>query len=350
MDISIIIVNWNSATFLQHCLMSLYACHPKPTFEVIVVDSGSFDGCGTMVACQFPDVRFVQCEENVGFAKANNLGVEQAQGACLLFLNPDTEVVGTAVDVLHEALQRLKNAGIVGAKLLNTDRSLQTSCVQAFPTILNQLLDFEVIRGIFPRLPFWGMAPLFAKGDAPIQVQMLSGACLMMRRTTFNNIGGFDEEYFMYAEDTDLCYKAMQFGYENYYVPRASIIHHGGGSSQKSEGQFSAVMTRCSIWRFLTKTRGCGYGMAYRRVTLLSAGSRLFLLALGSPLFLARGKAAKLLNSFRKWLAILNWSVGCDSWLSRRAATGSHRRSGNKSQHDNYLPSREHPETPTYAD
>src|SRR5258708_7092431 len=126
-----------------------------------------------MLAREFPQVRFIQCVKNVGFASANNLGFEQSRGDCILFLNPDTELVGPAINLLHQALMKLTEAGIVGARLLNTDGTLQTSCIQTFPTILNQVLDAEILRRAFPRHRFWGTAPLFASDRKPVEVEVL---------------------------------------------------------------------------------------------------------------------------------------------------------------------------------
>ncbi len=183
MELSIIIVNWNSKDYVRKCVASVKANTRDMAYEIIVVDGASYDGCGEMLAQGISrGVKFVQCDKNVGFARANNLGFEHSSGECILFLNPDTEVVGPAIRVLRTELLKLDHAGMVGAKLLNTDGSVQTSCIQAFPTILNQLLDAEVLRRAFPRHSFWGMAPLFSGGENPAVVQVLSGACLMMRR------------------------------------------------------------------------------------------------------------------------------------------------------------------------
>src|ERR1017187_7856432 len=268
-----------------------------------------------MLAREFPEARFIQCEKNVGFAKANNLGFEPSQGDCVLFLNPDTEVVGPAINVLRDALLNLKDAGIVGARLLNTDGSVQTSCIQTFPTIFNQVLDADLLRQAFPRLSFWGTAPLFGAGAEPVEVQVLTGACMMMQRAVFDKIGRFGAEYFMYSEDLDLCYKSRQFGCKNYHVPNAVIIHHGGGSSQQSRSEFSTVMMRESVYRFLTKVRGKWYGAGFRASLGLSAIGRLGLLLLVFPFRIIQGEVTSARNSIRKWIAILKWVLGLESWI-----------------------------------
>jgi GT2 family glycosyltransferase len=232
-------------------------------------------------------------------------------------LNPDTELVGPAINVLHQALAKLEDAGIVGAKLLNTDGTLQTSCIQTFPTILNQVLDAEILRRAFPRHPFWGMAPLFVSNEEPMGVQMISGACMMMRRLAFERMARFSEDYFMYSEDADLCYKSEQSGHRNYYVPKAVIIHHGGGSSQQSRSEFSAVMMRESVWLYFTKTKGRLYGLCYRASMMLAAICRLVLLAFVFPVRWFFPGGASTNSPFRMWLAVFNWSMGAVSWTKK---------------------------------
>jgi GT2 family glycosyltransferase len=311
-QLSIIIVNWNSKDYLCKCLQSIYAKTRGITFEIIVVDGASFDGCGEMLAREFPQVKFVQSEKNVGFAKANNLGFEQSCGDCVLFLNPDTEIVGDAINTLHDFLKKNSDVGIVGAKLLNTDGSVQTSCIQTFPTILNQFFDAEILRNAFPHHSFWGIAPLFSGDKNPAEVEVISGACLMLARETFLKIGKFSDDYFLYAEDLDLCYKTNLAGLKNYFVPSATIIHHGGGSSRQTQSVFSTVMMRESVYRFLKKFRGGFYAAAFRALVALGALGRLALLLILFPIRLIRGEAKSARDAVRRWTAILKWAFGLE--------------------------------------
>ena len=307
MDLSIIIVNWNSRDYLRKCLASVFAETRGIDFEVLVIDSASFDGCGEMLREHFPQVRFIQSEKNVGFARANNAAFAVSRGGCVLFLNPDTELVGPAVNTLYERLRSFPNAGAVGCRLLNTDRTVQTSCIQSIPTILNQLLDSEFLRARWPRSKLWGMAPLYEAPDGPREVEAISGACVMLKRETFERVGRFSEDYFMYAEDIDLSYKVRQVGCSNYYVPDAAVVHHGGSSAGKAPGNFSVVMMREAIWRFLRKTRGDLYGFVYRQVMCASALCRLLVLGVAAPLGFAGSSGSS--ESSRKWRAILRWSL-----------------------------------------
>lgn len=310
MDLSIIIVNWNSKDYLQKCIASILALTSGITYEIVVIDNASFDGVGEMLKKFYPQVRFIQSDKNLGFAKANNTAFKVSSGSHILFLNPDTELFVPAINIMFDYIHKLPKAGALGCRLLNADGSIQTSCIQSFPTILNQLLSSEFLRALFPKSSLWGMAALFSAENWPKEVEMISGACIMLRRTLFEHVGLFSEDYFMYAEDLDLCYKIKQAGYANYYVPDAIAIHFGGGSTEKGPRDFSAVMMRESAWRFLRKTRGRLYGLAYRISMLISAIGRLVLLMIISPLYLIGNGRASWNASFRKWRVILIWSLG----------------------------------------
>jgi len=314
MDLSIVIVNWNSREFLRKCLASLVASMRTIRYEIVVIDSGSFDGCDAMLREHYPQVRFVQSAENLGFAKANNRAFEASSGECVLFLNPDTEVVGSAIETMHASLGSLPDAGTVGCRLMNSDGTLQFSCVQSFPTITNQVLDSEFFRKIWPKSPLWGMAALFEDGADACEVEGISGACLMVRRSTFEQVGRFSEEYFMYVEDLDLSCKVRRAGYRNYYVPDATVVHHGGQSSQQAASAFAATMTREAIRRFLRKTRGTAYSAGYRFMMLVSAVGRLCVLGAA---WIAGGGSPSRAASYRKWWAILCWSVNRDGIVAR---------------------------------
>jgi len=225
-------------------------------------------------------------------------------------LNPDTELVSPAINVMFDALQQLPNAGVIGSKLLNGNGTIQTSCIQAFPTILNQFLSSEFLRALWPKSALWGMAPLFSAENGSEEVEALSGACIMLKRTLFEHVERFDDDYFMYGEDIDLCHKVKQAGSKNYYVPRATVVHLGGGSAKKAHSDFSIVMMRESVWRFLRKTRGVTYAAGYRSTMLVSAIGRMEVLLILLPVYLARGHWESWKTSVRKWWAVLGWSLG----------------------------------------
>jgi hypothetical protein len=327
-DLSIVIVNWNSADFVLACVRSIAAQTTDITYEVIVVDNASYDGCGEQLAREFPGVVFLQSDHNGGFGVANNFGAQRARGRVLLFLNPDTEVRDRAITRMYRHLEAIPGAGVLGCRLLNTDGSLQTSCVQALPTVWNQMLDADVLRRCFPRADIWGTRALLRTAGAPEQVPAVSGACMMMRREVFEAAGGFSPVFFMYGEDLDLCDRVRKAGHRNHYAGDCEIVHHGGGSSRLVRSTFSVVMMRESVKLLLLRSQGrvaCG---AYRAALVMMACIRLLVLAVVFPVWLVRHSWRSWSSSFRKWAAILGWGLGLDRRTRLRpapAANGGNR-------------------------
>ena len=320
--VSIVIVNWNSAAYTAACVSSIRAETEDLQYEIIVVDNWSTDD-SVEVLKQIPGIRLIVSPTNLGFARANNLGYQQSSGDVLLFLNPDTNVQGPAISRMRDALLSGSTFGIVGCKLLNTNLSLQTSCVQSFPTILNQLADAEALKARFPKLRMWGISALFEESHSPVPVEVVSGACLMIRRETFQKVGMFSTDYFMYGEDVDLCHMVAQAGLQIGYVARATVIHHGGQSSKKRDDLFFGdVVTRENIRLFLARTRGTPYAGMYRWAMSVAAMLRLLLLNVAAPSWLGMDRedasAVK-----RKWKRILRWSLGRERWVNELNGTGS---------------------------
>jgi len=314
MDVSIICVNWNSLGVLRECISSIYETTKGIAFEIIVVDNASPEGGVDTLQAEFPAVRIIKSCKNLGFGGANNLGFEHSSGAHVLFLNPDTKLVNPAINLMLQQLQGMPDAGVVGCKLLNSDLSLQTSCIQQFPTIVNQLLDIDFLRRRWPKSRLWGIAPLFMDAREPVRVEVISGACMMLRREAFERAGKFSTEYFMYAEDLDLCYKVTQLGLYNYYVGEGTVIHHGQKSSSKQGGakpiQWAIVMRSNSVMQFCTKTRGPAYGAIYRTAMAVTASCRLLILALMLPLARLGGNKDSFRVTSIKWWAVLEWAIG----------------------------------------
>ena len=315
MDLSIIIVNWNSKDYLRKCIASIMSETRGIKFEIVVIDGASFDGCDEMLRQYYPQVRFIQSDRNIGFAKANNEAFKASKGGYLLFINPDTEIVNGAVQVMLHQLKSLADAGIVGARLLNTDRTIQTSCIRSFPTITNEILDFEELRIRFPHSRLWGMAPLFKGSENPSEVDAISGACMMVSRSVFEKVGMFSTHYFMYSEDIDLCFKTARSGFKNYYVPSAIVIHHGGGSSAENEvSTFASVMMVESQWRFFVRNRSRGYGWFYRLSIMVASTVRIIMATMLWRFAAVSEKNATWGATVQKWLSRLRWALGLESW------------------------------------
>ena len=315
-ELSIIIVNWNSKYYLQKCLYSIMKDERRPALEIIVVDNASYDGCDQILADEFEDVYFVQSEHNIGFAGANNLGSQHSKAEYLLFLNPDTEVGPGALRTMLENLKKLSKAGVVGAHLLNKDGSVQKSCIRTFPTLLNQLLETETLIGWFPRSRLWGMAPLYDQPEKPVEVDAISGACIMIKKSVFNCVDKFSADYFMYSEDIDLCHKVRKAGCKNYYIPTAVIVHYGGASSsQSSANTFSSVMMLESRLRFFRKTQSWWYCHLYRLAMCSASIFRIGLVLLMWPIHdfcCSEGTPKTVLE---KWIARLRWTLGGEKWV-----------------------------------
>lgn len=305
--LSIIIVNWNSKNYVRECLRTVEK-HVTSANEIIVVDGASFDGCAEMIAAEFPAVRFVQSQSNVGFGRCNNLGAKHANGDYLLFLNPDTEVTPGALEALLEVSVADSEVGLVGARLLNTDGSLQTSSVQALPTPHNQALDSNFLRRLFPGWRLWGTYAAYSSSK-PVPVEAVSGACMLLPRELFDRIGGFCPHYFMYAEDMHLCWDVSRLGRRVVYQPVANIIHHGGGASHGTFSRFSCLENRRAVHHFITTRQGPTGGYAYRALVGASAVARLVLLvstfAISTPT-----RRAILRSSINRWWTTLRWASG----------------------------------------
>jgi GT2 family glycosyltransferase len=307
-ELSIICVNWNSVDYLRECIASIYENTRNVPFEIIVVDNASPQGGVESLKDQFPQVTIIKSEKNVGFASANNIGFRRSTGEYVLFLNPDTQLIGSTINTMLAHIKTLPDAGIVGCKMLNTDLSVQITSIQKFPTILNQVVSAEYLQLRWPNCPLWDIAPLFSDKTKVIKVEVIPGACMLLRRSVFEKVGMFSEDYFMYAEDLDLNYKLKRAGYTNYYVGEAAIIHHGGkSSSHQKVSQWSTIMQCRAMTRYYRKTRGRLYESMYWTAMGCVAVVRLALLTAAYPV--ANDKQAVLYAS-EKWRAVLKWAVG----------------------------------------
>lgn len=299
--LSIIIVNWNSVAYLRRCVASI-AEHTHCDYELIVVDNASPAGDAQIIEEALPSVTLIRCEENIGFGAANNLGFEHSCGEYVLLLNPDTEFLNSAADLMIEAMLSQPDAGILGCTLFNEDNSVQTSCVQTYPTILNQLLDSDWLRAWFPNSPLWGTQVLWSALSAAQRVEVISGACMVLRREVFEQVGGFTDAYFMYAEDLDLCYKVEKAGFVNYYYGAAKVLHYGGKSSNPER---ATPMKWKSITLFCEMHRGRIYTFVFRCAISGSAIVRLVMIGAARVYngFLRRRQ--KDTASLTKWRLIL---------------------------------------------
>ena len=255
MKLSIIIVSWNVKEDLANCLLSIEKNPASEPFEIIVVDNASTDGTVEAVKVNFPEVVVIANDKNRGFAAANNQGVEKARGKYIFLLNPDTIVHPDSLDVLVKFMDENSDVGACGPQLLNKDGTIQPSA-RSFPTFRGALYRHTVFRflRIFRKeYKRWLMKDF--DHDAQKEVDQLMGSALLIRKIVIDSIGLMDENFFMYYEEVDLCYRIKQAGWRIVFMPKAVITHLGGQSS----GQIPVrkrIMMLTSLLEFFRKHRG----------------------------------------------------------------------------------------------
>ena len=237
MLLSIIIVNWNVRDLLNGCLNSIYQTIEIPVdqFEVIVVDNDSSDGSVAMVKACFPQVQLIANQNNVGFGLANNQAEKECRGKYILLLNPDTLIIDQAIDSLLKHLETCENAAAIGCRLVNADGSLQRWTGGAFPTLWNVACHYFFLDHLLPGK--FRPLPLYLEKDVKhdVKVDWVSGACVILRREMLSPYL-FDETYFMYGEDMELCHRLKKSGHDVLYSPVASVVHYQGASMAKQKG------------------------------------------------------------------------------------------------------------------
>ncbi len=254
MDLSIIIVNWNTKDITCDCLRSIYEQTAALEFEVIVVDNASADGSVEQIRNDFPAVQLIANPDNRGFAAANNQGMAAARGRYLLLLNSDTIVLERALEKAVAFADSRPDAGIIGCRVLNPDMSLQRSCFM-FPSLLNMTIAAAYLNKFFPGHRFWGRERMtWWQYNEERAVEVVMGAFMLVRRETYEQIGGMDEAFFMYGEETDWCWRSRRAGWQVLFMPEARIIHLGGQSSRQVRRQM-ILQLRSGILKFIRKNR-----------------------------------------------------------------------------------------------
>ena len=235
MDLTVIVVSYDSAAFLPACREALRRHTRGIAYEVVVVDNASRDGSAELVRRDWPAARLLVNPENRGFARAVNQGAAGAAGRHLLLLNPDAEIGAEALDRCVAFLDAHPDVGVVGARVENPDGTLQRACRRSVPTPLVSLFRLGGLRRLFPRHP---AARAYNLDDADpartLDVDAVSGSFLMARREAWERAGGLDERYFLYAEDIDFCLAVKAAGYRVVYYPEAVVVHHKGASSRRA--------------------------------------------------------------------------------------------------------------------
>jgi GT2 family glycosyltransferase len=250
-EVSVIIVSWNARRHLENCLKSIRESGGSVVREIIVIDNASADGSPDMVAEQFPEVTLIRAAENLGFARANNLGLKQAKGSFFALINSDVLVHPACFERLADYLEEHPDAGLVGPKVVNGDGSLQRTC-RLLPTLWNTTCRALALDDAFPRWRlFSGREMRHWNQTNQAEVEVLSGCFWLARRLAVEQVGGLDERFFFYAEDVDWCKRFRDAGWKVVFLPTATATHFGGGSSSNAPLRYSIEMLRANLayWR-----------------------------------------------------------------------------------------------------
>ncbi len=242
-DLSLIIINWNTRQMLLDCIDSIFRTVRQASFEIIVVDNGSTDGSAEAVRSTFPQVTIITNIANLGFAKANNIGLRRMQGRYVVLLNSDTVVKEGAFEALLAFMDRTPRAGICGPQLLNADGSRQTS-YGIFPTLASEFTSKTFLRVFFPKQYRRLFIPDDTTFTTPVVVDFIIGACMVARKQAVDEAGMLDEDYFFFYEEIDWCLRMKRAGWSVYHVPDARIVHFGGGSTKNIN-----LRARAESWR-----------------------------------------------------------------------------------------------------
>ncbi|MDD5043302.1 MAG: glycosyltransferase family 2 protein [Patescibacteria group bacterium] len=253
MDLSIIIVSWNVKNLLQKCLESIYRETKNISFEIFVIDNASTDGSAEMVRNNFPQVKLIVNKKNEGFAKGNNQGIKESHGDFILILNPDTEILDGAIEKTLDFIKSKKDAGIVGCQILNADKTIQPS-VRRFPSFWPIFLIFLKLPKLFSNLSTVSryLATDF-NYQSMAEVEQVMGAFILIKRELFEKVGLFDEKFFIWFEEVDLCKRAQKNGYKVYFAPLGKIIHYGGQSFAQQKVIKKQWLFFRSAWYYFIK-------------------------------------------------------------------------------------------------
>ncbi|NPU86130.1 MAG: glycosyltransferase family 2 protein [Syntrophaceae bacterium] len=300
MDLSIVIINWNTRDLLRDCLRSVYGTVRDLAFEIIVVDNGSSDGSAAMLRESFPAVRIVENHENRGFAAANNQAFRIMDGRYALLLNTDAVLTEGAVEALFRFMEGHSDAAMACGQLLNRDGSLQNS-IAAFPSLLTLAANMPLLEILFPRR----FPSKRYRHAEPVQVDSGVGACLLVRRDAMDDAGLLDERYFFYFEETDWAYAMSRKGWKVFHVPAARIYHLQGQSV--GTGIASRMAFYRSRYAFFRKWFGRPYYFTVCCMLFVRLAVNAFLSTAG--MLLTLGQHAELRRKADVYQELLAWHL-----------------------------------------
>jgi GT2 family glycosyltransferase len=247
MDISVVIVGWNAKHYLELCLESLAETPPRRTMEILVVDNASADGSAEMIETRFPHVKLIRSAENLGFAKGNNVAIRQCKGRYIALVNPDVIVFPGCLDGLADFLDQNPKVGNVGPRVLNPDRTMQSTC-RRFPNLWNNFCSATSLASVFKGSRFFaGEHMFYFPHDRTLSVDVLVGCFSMIRREAFDTVGLLDEDLFMYGDDVDWCRRCWNAGWQVVFFPGARAIHDRGKITAPYPVRFAVAQQRSVI-------------------------------------------------------------------------------------------------------
>lgn len=304
-DLSVIIVSWNARDYLAACLRSLGENGLGDRMEVIVVDNASSDGSPALVREQFPAALLVETGANLGFARGNNVGIGRAKGRWLALVNSDVELLPGCLRRMVDYLEANPRVGMLGPRVLNTDRTIQRSC-RNFPSLGRLALRALGADNLFPSITYPD-----CRATRPVDV--LSGCFWMARREAVEQVGGLDEGFFMYSEDVDWCRRFAAAGWGVVFLAEAEAVHHGGASSRNMPVRFYVEMYRAQH-RYFGKHHGRAAQAAFSAIVFAHQLARV-----------ARGAAGWLIRPSRRAESSyrIRRSLACMAWLLGRTGEES---------------------------
>jgi GT2 family glycosyltransferase len=304
MDLSIIIVSWNAREYLSKCIQSLAGLLTNANSEIIVVDNASTDGSPEMVCAQFPQVRLIRNSKNLGFAKANNIGIRQCTGNYIALINSDVEVLNGCVDRLIEYMKQNSDIGMLGPQILDENGNVQRSCM-GFPSIWNTFCRTFALDVLFPNTKlFSGYMMSYWPHNTTRDVDVINGCFWMIRRQAIDEVGLLDERFFMYAEDKDWCKRFWDAKWKIVYYPEAQAIHYGGASASNAPIKFYIEMYRANL-QYWKKH----HDRMAQAIFMVFIGLHHIMRLLGQiPLYIVRpAKRSQSLMKIKRSLASLHW-------------------------------------------
>jgi GT2 family glycosyltransferase len=248
LDLSVIIVNYNVVYFLEQCLNSVIAASKNLNVEIFVVDNNSVDGSVELVQEKFPDVKLIANKENAGFSKANNQAIQLSSGRYILLLNPDTVVEEDTFEKTIKFMDENPDSGGLGVRMIDGKGKFLPESKRGFPSPWVAFCKIFGLSKVFPKSKTFGQYHLGYLSEFEInEIDVLSGAFMLMRKETLDKVGNLDETFFMYGEDIDLSYRIKLGGYKNYYFPDTKIIHYKGESTKKSSVNYVFVFYKAMV-------------------------------------------------------------------------------------------------------